>query len=131
MCAFKKILFIDDDAIIITIYQRMMRLNNYCNDVVSCTNGQQAKDYLLQNTESLPDVIFLDINMHIMSGWEFLTWFEEWVIALKIKLPLYVVSSSVSAEDKDMAKTYKSVRGFISKPITMEYLNKIALQILK
>lgn len=131
MCAFKKILFIDDDPIAITIYQRMMRLNNYCNDVVSCSNGQLAKDFLLQNTGALPDVIFLDINMHIMSGWDFLEWFEKWTVAIKINLPVYVVSSSVSTEDSDKSKTYKLVRGYISKPITMECLNKIALEHLK
>ena len=131
MGAFQKILFIDDDEITIIIYQRMMRLNNYCNDVVSCSNGQQAKNYLLQNTDTLPDVIFLDINMNIMSGWEFLNWFEKWATDLKINLPVYVVSSSLSAEDAEKSKTYKHVCGYISKPITMEYLNKLALQHLK
>lgn len=128
MGAFKKILFIDDDAITIIIYQRMMRISNFCNEVVSCSNGQEAKDYLLNNTDTLPDIIFLDINMHIMTGWEFLKWFEKWAIASKINLPVYVLSSSVSLEDAERSKTYKLVCGFISKPITKEHLNKIALQ---
>lgn len=128
MGTFNKILFIDDDTIAVIIYQRTMRISKFCNEVVSCSNGQQAKEYLLENVYALPDIIFLDIHMHIMNGWEFLKWFEKWALELKIDLPVYVLSSSLSVEDTDKSKKYKFVRGYISKPITMKHLNKIAAQ---
>ncbi len=126
MSNFNKVLFIDDDAITITIYQRTMRVSNFCDEVVTLSNGQQAKEYLLENVESLPNVIFLDINMHVMSGWEFLKWFEKWTMDLKIDVPVYVLSSSLSIEDAEKSKKFKLVRGYITKPITMAHLRIIA-----
>jgi CheY-like chemotaxis protein len=126
MGTFSKVLFIDDDTITVTIYKRTMRVSNFCDDVVSCSNGQQAKDYLLENTEALPNIIFLDINMHIMTGWEFLKWFEKWAAALKIDIPVYVLSSSLSVEDAEKSKKYNYVRGYITKPITIEHLRIIS-----
>jgi CheY-like chemotaxis protein len=125
MGTFNKVLFIDDDTITITIYQRTMRVSNFCNEVISCSNGQQAKEYLMGNTTALPEVIFLDINMHIMTGWEFLKWFEKWTLALNIDIPVYVLSSSLSVEDAEKSKKYKNVRGYITKPITIEHLRII------
>lgn len=125
MTAFKKVLYIDDDVITITIYTRTMKICNFCDEVIACSNGKQAKDYLIANQNALPDVIFLDINMHVMTGWEFMEWFQNWAGALNITTPVYMVSSSISREDEDRAKTYKLVHGYIAKPITVDYLNKI------
>lgn len=126
MSAFKKILFVDDDPITITIYRRMMQVSKFCDEVVTCTNGQEAKDYVQAHTDSLPDVIFLDINMHIMDGWHFLKWFEKWSKELEIDVPVYVLTSSLSVDDAEKSKKYKLVKGFITKPISNETLNKIA-----
>jgi CheY-like chemotaxis protein len=126
MSTFKKILFVDDDKITITIYQRTMRVSNFCDEVVARSNGLQAKEYLLENVDALPDIIFLDINMHIMTGWEFLKWYEKWAVDLKINVPVYVLSSSLSLEDAEKSKKCKFVRGYITKPITMEHLRIIS-----
>jgi len=126
MSDFNKVLFIDDDTITITIYQRTMRVSNFCKEVVCCSNGQQAKEYLLENVNALPDIIFLDINMHVMTGWEFLKWFEKWALASNIDIPVYVLSSSLSLEDAEKSKKCKHVRGYITKPITIEHLKIIA-----
>jgi len=126
MSTFKKILFVDDDAITVTIYERTMRVSNFCEEVVSCSNGQLAKDYLLANADALPQIIFLDINMHVMSGWEFLKWFEKWIAGLKTDIPVYMLSSSLSLEDAEKSKKFKLVRGYITKPITIEHLRIIA-----
>ncbi len=125
MGTFRKVLFVDDDTITITIYRRTMRVSNFCDEVISCSNGQQAKDYLLDSADALPDIIFLDINMHIMSGWEFLKWFEKWAAAAKINIPVYVLSSSLSTEDAEKSKRCNYVRGYITKPITIEHLRII------
>ncbi len=128
MAAFKKVLYIDDDVITITIYTRTMKICNFCEEVVPCSNGKQAKEFLIANKDALPDVIFLDINMHVMTGWEFIDWFQNWAGASGIDIPVYMVSSSISKEDADRAKTYKLVHGYIAKPITLDYLNKIVAE---
>ena len=125
MAAFKKVLYVDDDVITVTIYTRTMKVCNFCEEVIARANGQLAKDYLMENQNSLPDIIFLDINMHVMTGWEFIEWFQKWAVPLKINVPVYMVSSSISREDEERAKTYNLVHGYIAKPITLDYLNKI------
>ena len=125
MGTFSKVLFIDDDTITITIYQRTMRVSNFCDEVISCLNGLQAKEYLIENVDALPNIIFLDINMHVMTGWEFLKWYETWAEDLNIDVPVYVLSSSLSIDDAEKSKKYKLVKGYITKPITIEHLNII------
>src|ERR1700759_4576349 len=122
MSTFTKVLFVDDDTITVTIYQRTMRVSNFCDEVIACSNGLQAKEYLIENKDDLPKIIFLDVNMHIMGGWEFLKWYEKWALGLKVDIPVYVTSSSISIEDAEKSKKYKSVRGYITKPITIEHL---------
>ena len=125
MAAFKKVLYIDDDVITVTIYTRTMKFCNFCDDVISFSNGKLAKEYLLAAKDELPDIIFLDINMHVMTGWEFIQWYQKWAEPLKIKIPVYMVSSSISKEDEDRSRTFSLVHGYIAKPITVDYLKKI------
>lgn len=124
MPAFSKVLFIDDDFITINICERMMKLMHFVGEFVSKRDGLQAKEYLLNNTTTLPDIIFVDLHMTVMNGWEFLEWFEKWSKTIGKKIPVYVLSSSLSREDFEQAYVFK-VNGYIIKPMTAEHLNDI------
>lgn len=124
MPAFNKVLFIDDDFITINICERMMNIVHFAGEFVSKRDGLQAKDYLLAQTSALPDLIFVDLHMTVMNGWEFLEWFEEWSQSNSIDIPIYVLSSSLSKEDFEQAYIFK-VDGYIVKPMTVVQLNEI------
>ncbi len=124
MPAFTKVLFIDDDFITISICERMMKFTRFTNEFISKRDGLQAKEYLLTNSAALPNIIFVDLHMTVMNGWEFLEWFEEWSKAEKVNIPVYVLSSSLSEEDFQQAYVFK-VEGYIVKPMTAEHLNGI------
>lgn len=124
MPVFTKVLFIDDDFITINICERMMRLTQFGDEFVSCRDGLQGKEYLISNKSKLPDIIFVDLHMTVMNGWEFLEWFEAWSQASNIDIPVYVLSSSLSREDFEQAYIFK-VNGYIVKPMTAEHLNEI------
>ncbi len=124
MSAFKKVLFIDDDFITVNICQRMMNLLQFADEFIACDDGQQAKDYLLGHMEDLPGIIFVDLHMTVMNGWEFLEWFENWLTAENLSIPIYVLSSSLSREDFERAYIYKKVSGYIIKPMTSEHLKE-------
>ncbi len=125
MPSFGKILFIDDDIITVTVCERMMKLLDFTGTFNSCEDGRKAKEYLSSKTHDLPDIIFVDLHMTVMSGWEFLAWFNEWAKQQDIKIPVYVLSSSLYKEDYERAETYKT-DGFIVKPVTAAHLKAIA-----
>jgi CheY-like chemotaxis protein len=127
MPAFTKVLFIDDDFITINICDRMMNLMHFADEFVSCRDGLEGKNYLIKNMSSLPDIVFVDLHMTVMNGWEFLEWFENWSKENDLDIPVYVLSSSLSKEDFEQAYVFK-VDGYIVKPMTAEHLNEICLK---
>ncbi|MGN6215078.1 MULTISPECIES: response regulator [Parafilimonas] len=124
MPAFDKVLFIDDDIITVKICERLIKLTDFAAEFVSCEDGSKAQTFLMKNTDNLPDLIFVDLNMSVMNGWEFIEWFNVWSETITKDIPVYIFSSSLYKEDYDRASSYKTA-GFIIKPITVEHLSKI------
>jgi CheY-like chemotaxis protein len=131
MPGFKKILLVDDDIITITICERLMKIGNFADEVIARSDGQQAREYLLENILSPPEIILLDLHMSIMSGWEFLEWYEKWTASLGSYPPVYVLSSSLSREDSKRSQAYEQVKGYIVKPMTITHLKEITSAFLK
>ena len=73
--------------------------------------------------EKMPDVIFLDINMPIWDGWDFL----DEIIKLELQhlFEIYMVSSSTNPYDKEKAESYPMIKGFLTKPLEIEALKLI------
>jgi CheY-like chemotaxis protein len=120
-------LVIDDDDINIFIIKKVIEKTGYEVDMISKSNGQLAVDYLsniINNVEIFPHIILVDINMPILNGWEFLEAYEKLNIQER-KVYLYMLSSSVYEYDIEKAKSFKSVNGFISKPLTIERLKEL------
>ena len=122
MAVFEKVLFVDDDPIMVKITERMMELLNFSNQFVAKKDGLQAKDYLINNTQELPDIIFVDLHMNVMNGWKFIEWFNEWSLLAKTKIPVYVLSSGLNEDDS----TLHAIDGYLLKPITAENLSDIS-----
>lgn len=116
------LLVIDDDDINIFIIKKIVEKTGYNVDMVAKGNGQLAVDYLQStlNQPNFPELILIDINMPILNGWEFLEAYDE--LDISSRVDLYMLSSSVYENDIEKAKTYSKVRGFISKPLSMERL---------
>lgn len=122
MAVFEKVLFVDDDPIMVKITERMMQLLDFSNQFISKKDGLQAKDYLINNTDGLPDLIFVDLHMNVMNGWKFIEWFNEWCLSAEVKIPLYVLSSGLNEDGTIL----DAIDGYLMKPITAENLSNIS-----
>lgn len=117
-------LIVDDDSIIIFIHKKLVGRCGFPIAPETYLNGREALDNLMASAdESTPSLILLEINMPVMSGWEFLDAIQDKPFAKHMKVAM--VTSSVDASDKLKAKTYDQVIGFLEKPITVDMLNDL------
>lgn len=117
----KNLLLIDDDHTTLRLLTLMITRQGFAESVFTLNNGQEGVDYFdqLVNSEegTVPDLIFLDINMPIMNGWDFL---DEYSARFEHVFPdtkICMLTSSVDPMDKLQAFYYSSVITFISKPL--------------
>ena len=123
MTKFKKILLIEDDPITILVCDRILKMTGFGETIVSKINGQEAIDYLhnlIELNEPLPEVIFLDINMPVKDGWQFLEEFKLMAPNIGKKIVIFMVSSSVDEYDIKKSKEYEVVTDYIIKPINKD-----------
>ena len=127
--SFQHILVVDDDSITILIVERMAKLANFSKQIHSVFNGLQAKEFMINRAlyypHEMPELILLDLQMGVMTGWEFLDWYSVWQTDLVEKPPVYIFSSSLNFDDEKRALAYSIVNGFIIKPLTNDKLQRI------
>ncbi len=114
------IVLIDDDEIQNLINGKVISIVNSSIEVKAFTSAEKALNALI-NSELMPKLLFLDINMPKMNGWDFLDAYST----QEVQVPVYMLSSSINDKDIKRADGYQIVRSFISKPLVMERLHDI------
>ncbi|MEX2597549.1 MAG: response regulator [Salibacteraceae bacterium] len=115
-----KVFVIDDDDIYQFLLKKELKHTNMVERVTMFSDGRKALDYFLnhkEDTDNLPDIVFLDINMPIMNGWRFLEEFKMLSPKIKKSITLYLVSSSFDDRDISRSKEYSEVTDYIIKPV--------------
>ncbi|PTX18441.1 CheY-like chemotaxis protein [Pontibacter mucosus] len=127
---FEKVYIIDDDEVSIFLAQTMLEAEGFAREYESFQNPCDAIYQLLpglqqEEVESIPDVIFLDLNMPQMDGWHFLDRLCPYAEILKRSCQLYILTSSVDSMDTRRAKSYDFLAGFLQKPLEESAIQRI------
>lgn len=126
---FKKVIIIDDDLFEHYVYSRVIVNNNFSEITVAFSLASDALTYLEENhnMSELPQIIFLDLYMPYLSGFEFLEAYNKLPEAVKEKSKVFIVSSTISNEDITRVCNDPNVVSFQQKPITKEFLDGITV----
>ena len=121
-------MLVDDNPDDNFIHERVIRNNNYSECVIKVENGYDALAYFKNNPKNDAeeiDLIFLDINMPGMNGWEFLEEYDKLDSNLKKGVVIVMLTTSESEEDKKRAKKWGITTNFKTKPLTKQMMEDI------
>lgn len=123
----QRIILIDNDKIVTMICAHIINTNMPDIEVVMFTCPEQGLAFIRQECQStsVNTVLLLDINMPTLSGWEVLEHLKTDSEKVLQNFTIYMFSSSVSYEDKDMSTKHPMVSGFVEKPLSAQKLCEI------
>ena len=124
---------IDDDKLFQFSTRKILEATERIGEILQFSNGAEAIEYFLENKEDpdrIPDLVFLDINMPHVNGWEFLEKFTSTTFS-KEMITVYICSSSDSNVYAEELASYPDLKGFLIKPVIKRQMFEVLDQALK
>lgn len=116
---------IDDDDIFHRILEIMVQKSNTFEKVTHFNRSKNGLEYLVTHKSDaamLPDVLFVDLSMPEMNGWEVLDELRPLLPLLSKQITVYIVTTAISSFEMARAEKYPFVSEFISKPVSFDKL---------
>lgn len=132
---FYAVMLIDDNEIDNLINQKMIEATNISEKIYMHSGAKSAIEFL-KNLEKvtddfdnkiLPEVIFLDIDMPLMDGFQFLDQFSDLSESTKNYCKIVMLTSSINPQDVNKAEGYDFVKEYLNKPLTQETLKDLEI----
>lgn len=131
----KEILLVDDSEATNSLNKRLLQHMEVVEKIEICLNGKEALDYLTTPNEAgtypAPNIIFLDINMPVMDGFQFLQEYQKQDPSIKANIVVVMLTSSLNQVDANKAKNFSDVKEFFHKPLTFDQVNKLVNQLME
>lgn len=131
---FSTVMLIDDNEIDNFINQKMIEGCNFADKVYVHTSGRSALEFLLNidrnedfPRELIPQVIFLDISMPMMDGFQFVDEFEKLSESFRNGIRIMLLTSSINPMDHQKSSSLSSVTKYMNKPLTKEHLETLTI----
>lgn len=124
----KCILLIDDNEADNFFSEMIIEKANCAERVIAVKSGQLALDHLTSKNRQKhprPELIFLDINMPAMNGWEFLEEYKELAPEQQTQVVVVMLTTSLNPDDKKKADGIKDIKQFVNKPLSVRSLTEI------
>lgn len=115
---------VDDDHVSNQLTRRILEKSEVADQIYIVTDGQKALDYLLNPGESFPELIFLDISMPVMDGFEFLKKFTHTTTEAKNYTRIIILTQFFREEDIKAIADYDEVIGYMPKPLNQEKIEQ-------
>ncbi|ALW83899.1 hypothetical protein AUC43_01525 [Hymenobacter sedentarius] len=124
-----KTYLIDDDHLGIFLTEQLLRAEGFSNSICTFESAEAALQSLAQGEDEVPQVVFLDLNMPVMNGWEFLDALVPYEKKLRGNCHIYILTSSLALTDLEKSKHYALVVGLIHKPLDSKEIRAIQAQL--
>ncbi|HEX8376822.1 MAG TPA: response regulator [Pedobacter sp.] len=118
---------IDDDKIHHFMIGKSLQIQGLSKNLICFHDANLALDFFTENINDhalLPDVIFVDLNMPVINGWQFLEQFELLKTQIKKDIKVFVVSSSIDESEINRATAIDFVNGYLEKPVKPEAIRQ-------
>lgn len=127
----KTLAIVDDDRLFVMLTKKVIGQTGLVDNIQVYECGEDVLNYynsILEPGAEFPEVMFLDLSMPIMDGWQFLERYQK-IPTKRKKTKIFIASSSISPDDISRAKAIDEVTDFIIKPITAEKINEVMRKI--
>ena len=119
-------MLIDDEEIDQKQYRRVLNRSGIVENILTFSYADEAFEYLKANGDKTIDVIFLDINMPRMNGFEFLEKVTQELKEDFAHIVIVMLTTSLDPKDRERANSYSVVRDFVNKPLDIEHVEHAA-----
>jgi len=127
------VLLVDDNESDNFLHKKVLEKSGIADHIEIVMNGKEALDFITGKGKcgkpvspfSPPELIFLDINMPVMDGWEFLEGYQKLDDIQKRGIVIIMLTTSLNPDDRRIAEKIIGVNGFKYKQLTLEMINEI------